>query len=49
MRKVIYSTMASLDGLTDGPNRNLDWVIIETHTFQSGVVLLRYQPTNQDS
>ncbi len=35
MRKVIYSTMVSLDGFTDGPNRNLDWVIIdeELHRF----------------
>jgi dihydrofolate reductase len=35
MRKVIYSTMVSLDGLIEGSNRNLDWHIIdeELHTF----------------
>ncbi len=35
MRKVIYSTMVSLDGFTEGPNRNLDWVIVdeELHSF----------------
>jgi dihydrofolate reductase len=35
MRKVIYSTMVSLDGFTEGPNRNLDWHIIddELHSF----------------
>ncbi len=35
MRKVIYSPMVSLDGFIEGPNRNLDWVIIdeELHNF----------------
>ena len=35
MRNVIYSTMVSLDGFIEGPNRNLDWVIIdeELHSF----------------
>ena len=35
MRKLIYSTMVSLDGFVEGPNRNLDWVIIdeELHSF----------------
>jgi dihydrofolate reductase len=35
MRKVIYSPMVSLDGFVEGPNRELDWVIIdeELHTF----------------
>ena len=35
MRKVIFSTMVSLDGFGTGPNRNIDWVIIdeEIHTF----------------
>ena len=35
MRKVIYSMMVSLDGFIEGPNRNLDWHIIdeELHTF----------------
>ena len=35
MRKVIYSTMVSLDGFIEGPNRNLDWHIIdeELHSF----------------
>jgi hypothetical protein len=34
MRKLIYFTMASLDGFIDR---------VETHTFSSGVVYLRYQ------
>jgi len=29
MRKVIYSIMASLDGFIEGPNRELDWAIID--------------------
>jgi dihydrofolate reductase len=35
MRKLIYSTMVSLDGYVEGPNRNLDWGIIdeELHSF----------------
>ncbi len=35
MRKVIYSTMVSLDGFVETSNRSLDWVIIdeELHTF----------------
>jgi dihydrofolate reductase len=35
MRKVIYSMLVSLDGLIEGPNRELDWHIIdeELHTF----------------
>jgi dihydrofolate reductase len=35
MRKVIYSMMVSLDGFVEGPNRELDWPIIdeELHTF----------------
>src|SRR5574341_820958 len=35
MRKVIYSPMVSLDGFVEGPNQNLDWVIIdeELHNF----------------
>jgi dihydrofolate reductase len=35
MRKVIYSPMVSLDGFVEGPNRNLDWVLIdeELHSF----------------
>ncbi len=35
MRNVIYSTMVSLDGFVEGPNRNLDWVLIdeELHSF----------------
>ncbi len=35
MRKVIYSPMVSLDGFVEGPNRELDWAIIdeELHTF----------------
>ncbi len=35
MRKVIYSMMVSLDGFIEGPNRELDWHIIdeELHTF----------------
>jgi dihydrofolate reductase len=35
MRKVIYSTMVSLDGFVEGPNHNLDWHIVdeELHSF----------------
>ncbi len=35
MRKVIYSTMVSVDGFIEKPDRNLDWVVIdaELHTF----------------
>ena len=35
MRKVIYLMMVSLDGFVEGPNRELDWQIIdeELHTF----------------
>jgi dihydrofolate reductase len=35
MRKVIYSMLVSLDGFIEGPNRELDWHIIdeEFHTF----------------
>jgi len=29
MRKLIYFTMASVDGFMDNPERNLDWVIID--------------------
>lgn len=29
MRKVIFSTMVSLDGFIEGPNRELDWPIID--------------------
>ncbi|MGE5221411.1 MAG: dihydrofolate reductase family protein [Omnitrophica WOR_2 bacterium] len=34
MRKLIYFTMASLDGFMDKPDRNLDWIIVdeELHT-----------------
>ena len=35
MRNIIYSMSVSLDGFASGPNKNLDWVIIdeEIHTF----------------
>ena len=35
MRKVIYSMLVSLDGFIEGPNRELDWHVIdeEFHTF----------------
>lgn len=35
MRKVIYSMLVSLDGFIEGPNRELDWHVIdeELHTF----------------
>jgi dihydrofolate reductase len=35
MRKVIYSPMVSLDGFVEGPNQELDWVIVdeELHTY----------------
>jgi dihydrofolate reductase len=35
MRKVIYSPMVSLDGFVEGPNQEIDWVIVdeELHTY----------------
>jgi dihydrofolate reductase len=35
MRKLIYSMMVSLDGFIEGPNRKLDWHIVdeELHTY----------------
>lgn len=35
MRKLIYSMLMSLDGFVEGPNRELDWHVIdeELHTF----------------
>ena len=35
MRKLIYFTMASLDGFIEGPGHNLDWVMVdeELHRF----------------
>jgi dihydrofolate reductase len=35
MRKLIYSMMVSLDGFIEGPNRELDWHIVdeELHTY----------------
>jgi len=35
MRKVIYSMMVSLDGFIEGPNHEIDWIIIdeELHKF----------------
>ena len=35
MRKVIYSPMVSLDGFVEGPNREIDWGIVdeELHSF----------------
>lgn len=35
MRNVIYSMLVSLDGFIEGPNRELDWHVIdeELHTF----------------
>jgi dihydrofolate reductase len=35
VRKVIYSPMVSVDGFVEGPDRKLDWVIIdeELHSF----------------
>ena len=35
MRKLIYFTMASLDGFMDKPDHNLDWVIVdeEEHSY----------------
>jgi dihydrofolate reductase len=33
MRKVIYSPMVSLDGFVEGPNRELDWGIIDEELY----------------
>jgi dihydrofolate reductase len=39
MRKLIYFTMASLDGFIDHPDSSLDWVIVdeELHRFINGL------------
>jgi len=34
MRKVIYSMFVSLDGFIEGPNRNLDWHIVNEELHQ---------------
>lgn len=34
MRKLIYAMMVSLDGFIEGPNRNLDWHIIDEELHQ---------------
>jgi len=34
MRKLIYSMMVSLDGFTEGPNRNINWHIIDEELHQ---------------
>ena len=34
MRKVIYSMMVSLDGFVEGPNRELDWPIIDEELYK---------------
>ena len=49
VRKVIYSSMVSLDGFVEGPNRELDWVIVdeELHTYVNDQHA-RSTPTSSD-
>ena len=44
MRKVIYYMMVSLDGFIEGPNRELDWAIIdeELHQYINDQLDLKY-------
>jgi dihydrofolate reductase len=49
MRKIVLMMSVSLDGYTEGPNRELDWHLVETETrtFGSGVVPPRHErPTS---
>ena len=41
MRKVIVSNLVSLDGFFDGPNRELDWFVVEEEFFEYAKELLR--------
>jgi dihydrofolate reductase len=40
MRKVILSTMVSLDGFFEGPNKELDWHIVDEEFNQYAIDLL---------
>ena len=37
MSKLIYSMMVSLDGFVEGPNREIDWILVdeELHRFSN--------------
>lgn len=41
MRKVIVSNLMSLDGFFEGPNKELDWFIIDEEFFEYARTLLR--------
>jgi dihydrofolate reductase len=40
MRKVILSMMVSLDGFIEGPNRDIDWHIVDEEFNQYAIDLL---------
>ena len=40
MSKVILSTMVSLDGFIEGPNREIDWHIVDEEFNQYAIDLL---------
>lgn len=46
MRKIILNLAISLDGYTEGPNGELDWLVRDETTnaagYKSGVTLLKY-------
>ncbi len=41
MRKVIVSNLASLDGFFEGPNKELDWFVLDEDFFEYAKDLLR--------
>jgi hypothetical protein len=50
VRKVVYSMLVSLDGFIEGPNRELDWHVIdeEFHTFvnEQGIAAAAFAVNN---
>ena len=40
MRKIILSMMVSLDGFIEGPNREIDWHIVDEEFNQYAIDLL---------
>lgn len=41
MRKIIVSNLVSLDGFFEGPNREIDWFVVEEEFFEYAKDLLR--------
>jgi dihydrofolate reductase len=41
MRKIIVSNLVSLDGFFEGPNREIDWFVVEEEFFEYAKELLR--------